>query len=225
MAYDLNPKFGADQSFSESARRVTDLLWETTGGDVASFPKSYLETLRHEFSEGKVSMLELIDRVDLGPEASYDDYCEIVDALMSVDPEAWPDPESVVEVPAGRLQFEIEPDLDFSEFNFEEVMEEEAGMEGPEGEEVVEEEVTVSDPLSEKMELFLRKVIASVYRDGVTEVTDNEGNPPNQANNYLMSDDGKQFAGIFYDTPPNAQAKKFPFVISEAGSGKWNIQY
>ena len=230
MAYDRNPKFGKDQSFSEGARRVTDLLWETTGGDVAAYPKSYLENLRYEFSDGKVSMLELIDRVDLGPNATYEDYCEVVDSLLSVDPGQWPSPDAVVEIPAGRLQHEIEPEFDFSEFDFaDEVTEEAMVAEGPGGE-VAEEEVAVTptqspDALSEKMELFFKKVISSVYLDGVTEVTDPEGNPPNAANNYLLSEDGKQFTGIFFDSPPNEQAKKFPFVISEKGDGKWMIQY
>jgi hypothetical protein len=231
MAYDRNPKFGKDQSFSEGARRVTDLLWETTRGDLTAFPKSYLENLRYEFSDGKVSMLELIDRVDLGPDATYEDYCEVVDALMSVNPDEWPNPDSVVEVPKGHLQFEIEPDYDFSEFDFADEIEEEAAVEeGPEGvvaEEAVAEQQTSGQPdaMSEKMELFFKKVIASVYLDGVTSVTDAQGNPPNAANNYLLSPDGKQFTGIFYDSPPNEKAKQFPFVISEKGQGKWMISY
>lgn len=232
MAYDRNPKYGKDQSFSEGARRVTDLLWETTGGDVAAFPKSYLENLRYEFSDGKVSMLELIDRVDLGPNASYEDYCEVVDALMSVNPTQWPNPDTVVSVPSSHLQFEIEPDLDFSEFDFaDDITEEGAVAEGPEGE-VAAEEITERpaptqqpDNLSDKMETFFKKVIASVYLDGVTEVTDMEGNPPNSANNYLLSPDGKEFRGVFYDAPPNEQAKKFPFVITEKADGKWQISY
>lgn len=219
MAFDRNPKFGADQTFSEGARRVADFLWENTGGDVSSFPKSYLENLRYEFSDGKVSMLELIDRVDLGPNATYEDYCEVIDALMSVDADEWPNPDSVVEIPAGRLQHEIQPDYDFSEFAFAEEVEEE---------EVVKEQAGPTqqgDALSEKMELFFKKVISSVYLDGVTEVTDSEGNPPNSANNYLLSEDGKQFEGVFYDAPPNEKAKKFPFVIQEKTDGRWQIQY
>lgn len=206
MAYDRNPQFGKDQSFSEGARRVADLLWDTTCGDVSAFPKSYLENLRYEFSDGKVSMLELIDRVDLGPEATYEDYCEVVDALMSVEPGQWPNPDSVLEVPSGHLQHEVEPDLDFSEFNF-------------------VEEAPAASGMSEKMELFFKKVISSVYLDGVTAVTDMEGNPPNEANNYLLSEDGKQFTGVFYDSPPNEKAKSFPFVISEKGDGNWQIKY
>jgi hypothetical protein len=217
MAFDQNPRFGSDRAFADGAKRVTDLLWETTGGDLSAFPRSYLENLRHEFFEGTVSMLELIDRVDLGPNATYEDYCEVVDALMAVDPNQWPDPEDVISV-SPDLLFEFESDSDFSEFDFiEEEVEEE--------EEVVEVGETAPDPMSSKMELFLKKAIASVYMDGVTEVTDAQGNPPNASNNYLMAPDGKSFSGIFYDSAPNEQVKKFPFVISENQQGTWQIKY
>ena len=79
--------------------------------------------------------------------------------------------------------------------------------------------------MSEKMEMFFKKVISSVYLDGVTEVTDAEGNPPNSSNNYLLSEDGKTFSGIFYDSPPNEKAKQFPFQITEKAEGTWQIQY
>jgi hypothetical protein len=219
MSFDRNPKFGKDQTFSEGARRVTDLLWETTGGDLSSYPKTYLENLRYEFSDGKVSMLELIDRVDFGPDATYDEYCEVIEALLSVDPEQWPDPESVVEIQPSHLQFEIQPDYDFSEFDFaEEIVEEETVSERP-------APTQQGDAMSEKMEMFFKKVISSVYLDGVTEVTDAEGNPPNSSNNYLLSEDGKTFSGIFYDSPPNEKAKQFPFQITEKAEGTWQIQY
>ena len=160
-------------------------------------------------------MLELIDRVDLGPGATYDDYCEVVETLMCVQPDSWPNPDSVVEVPKGHLLYEVEPE--YSEFDFvsfaEDMEQQAAGNPAP------------ADAMSEKMELFFKKVIASVYLDGVTSVTDAQGNPPNSANNYLMSEDGKQFTGIFYDAPPNEQAKKFPFTIQENQSGKWVISY
>jgi hypothetical protein len=228
MAYDRNPKFGEDRAFADGAKRVTDLLWETTGGNLSEFPRSYLENLRHEFSEGTVSMLEIIDRIDLGPDATYDDYCEVVDALLEVDPLLWPNPEDVVETPAGML-FEVEPDYDFTEFDFaDEVIEEAAIAEGPGGavaEEAVAEEQTAPDPFSTKMELFFKKVISSVYLDGVTEVTDAQGNPPNASNNYLMAPDGKSFSGIFYDSPPSEKAKKFPFTITENQQGNWQIKY
>jgi hypothetical protein len=226
MALDRNPAFGRDQSFRENAIRVLDLLWENTGGDVTAFPKSYMETLRHEFSDGTVSMLELIDRVNLGPDATYEDYCEVREALMSVDYDEWPDPEDIVEVPYGHLVHEIDPSIDYSEvMDFaDEIVAEGMATDEPEGE-VAEPGQPAQDPLSEKMELFFKKVISSVYMDGVTEVTDAQGNPPNSSNNYLMAPDGKTFSGIFYDSPPNEQAKQYPFTITEGQNGKWSIKY
>lgn len=218
MAFDRNPKFGVDQSFTRGARQVADLLWEMSEGNLSSITPSYLVNLRHQYEDGSISMLEVIDRVDLGQEASYEDYCELVDSLLKVDPSEWPHPEDILTVSAEALQFQIEPDFDFSEFEGwdfeEEVMEEEAVV-----------EVDEPDPFSAKMETFLKKVIASVYIDGVSDVTDMEGNPPNAANNYLLSGDGKTYKGIFYDTVPNGKSKQFPFTITENEQGKWSIKY
>lgn len=213
MVLDRNPKFAENTYFENNARKVTDLLWETTGGDPSKFPVSYLETLRHDYSDGKVSMLELMDRIDLGENATYEDYCEVVDKLICVDSSFWPNPSSITEVQISKLLYEIEPEFNFSEFDF--------------ADEIIEEEVAVGevDTMSDKMETFLKKVISSVYLDGVTEVTDTEGNPPNSQNNYLLSEDGKTFQGIFYDSPPNESAKKFPFQITEGADNQWTIKY
>ncbi len=202
MVFDRNPKYGADQSFSEGAKRVTDLLWETTGGDLSSAPLSYLENLRHEYSNGKVSMLELMDRVDLGQDATYEDYCEVFDALLEVDPDRWPNPESVLSVDKDSLLYEIEPE--FSEFD---------EVDFAEGDE----------DMSSKMETFLKKVISSVYLDGVSEVTDTSGDPPNSSNNYLLSDDGKEFSGVFHGSTEKGK-KTFPFTITD-NNGQWSIKY
>ena len=203
MAFDRNPKFGADLSFTEGARRVADMLWENTGGDVTQFPKSYLETLRHDYADGKVSMLELMDRVDLGPGATYEEYCEVVDSLLGVNPNSWPAPESVLTVDKGALLYEVEQDFsefeEFDEFNFAE------------------------DDMSGKMETFLKKVISSVYLDGVSSVTDDNGDPPNENNNYLLSDDGKEFSGVFYGSTVKGK-EAFPFTITD-NNGKWSIEY
>jgi hypothetical protein len=202
MAFDRNPKYGADQTFFEGAKRVTDLLWETTGGDLSSTPLSYLENLRHEYVDGKVSMLELMDRVDLGENATYDDYCEVVDNLLKVDPSRWPQPESVLSVKTSDLLYEVQPEFsEFDEVDFAES----------------------DDDMSSKMESFLKKVIATVYMDGVTNVTDTNGDPPNLNNNYLLSDDGKEFSGLFYGKT-NKGDKAYPFAITD-NNGKWVIEY
>ena len=219
MTFDRNSRFGVDASYESSARRVADLLWETTKGDLSSVPQSYLETFRHDFSDGNLSMLEFIDRVNLGADATYEDYCEAVDKLMSVPPSSWPknlDNEDIYAVYPSELKYNIEPDYDFSEFDFaDELIAEE---------EVVTEGQPAADPLSSKMELFFKKVISSVYLDGVGSVTDVNGNPPNAANNYLMAPDGKSFTGKFYDQAA-AEGKEFPFQIMEDQSGTWTIKY
>lgn len=203
MSFDINPKFGADQSFSEGARRVTDFLWDTTEGDLSRTPPSYLESLRHEFSDGRVSMLELIDRVDLGPNATYEDYCEVVDSLLAVNPDSWPDPTTVQSVSSDRLLYELESSEDFSEFDTEDFAEGDMGS---------------------KMEKFLQKVIGTVYMDGVGKVVDSNGKPPSEENNFLMSDDGKEFSGVFFDKR-KPREKHFPFTIQEKANGQWSINY
>jgi hypothetical protein len=216
MVFDRNSQFGEDQHFSEGALRVAQFLWENAGKDPSTYPRSYLDNLRHEYSDGKVSMLDLIDRVDLGPEATYEEYCEVVDMLLYADPARFPNIPGILEIQPSHLDFELDdPEFDFSEFGFaEEVVEESVPGQAP-----------AQDPMSAKMETFLKKVIASVYMDGVTEVTDVQGNPPTAANDYLLSEDGKSFSGIFYDSPPNEKAKQYPFKISDKGNGQWQIQY
>jgi hypothetical protein len=195
---DRNPRFGEDSRFQADARRVADLLWETCGTNFSEMPPSYLSTLRHEYSDGKVSMCELMDRIDLGPDATYEEYCEVFDKLLYVEPGQFPNPDSVLEVKTRELLVETQ---DFAEaFDFAE-----------------------DDNLSANVEKFLRKVIASVYTDGVSDVSDDEGNPPSEANNYLLSDDGTQFTGVFYDKD-GSKTKEFPFVISEK-NGRWSISY
>jgi hypothetical protein len=203
MTYDRNPKFGADAHFQATAKRVGDMLWETTHGDVSAIPSSYLETLRHEYAEGKVSMLELMDRVDLGEDATYEDYCEVFYGLLSVDRDQWPDPKSVLYVDPAKIATAKNPEpFDFEEFDFAEVAD-----------------------MSHKIEKFLKKVISSVYLDGVSSVTDQTGNPPNEANNYLLSEDGTEFKGVFFDNSDPDNVKKFPFAIQDDSTGKWSIRY
>jgi hypothetical protein len=79
------------------------------------------------------------------------------------------------------------------------------------------------DDMSSKMETFLKKVISSVYLDGVSDVTDASGDPPNEANNYLLSDDGKEFSGIFHGSTAKGK-KTFPFTITD-NNGQWSIKY
>lgn len=202
---DKNPYFGKDEKFESNARRVTDMLWQITGGNMNSIPPAYLDNLSYQYSDGSISMLNTLDKVDFNEDTTYEEFSEVVDKLIKVNPKEWPFAESIQEIQVGKLLYEVEEDpFEFSEDEF---------------------DFASPGDMSKKVELFLKKVIASVYLDGVTSVTDREGNPPNEDNNYLLSEDGKSFAGIFYDAPPNENAKKFPFKISEKANGKWQIKY
>lgn len=202
-----NPYSGEDDQFQIAAKKATDFLWETTSGDLSDVPESYLASLNHNYSDGSISMLSQLNKVDFSEITAYEDYSKVVDSLIKVNPDEWPDPEFTELIQPSKLNFNIHPDFNFSEDEFEFA------------------EGDSDDDLTDKMELFFKKVISSVYLDGVTTVTDRDGNPPNKANNYLMDPDGKSFAGIFYDSPPNATAKKFPFKLSEKSDGKWQIKY
>jgi hypothetical protein len=199
---DRNPRFNEDLKFRNDAEKVRDLLWETMGTNFSELPASYLETLRHEYANGRVSMCSLMDRVDLGPEATYEEYCEVFDRLLDCDYSEFPDADSVLEVKTDRLFLSQTEDFSEDAFDFAD-----------------------GGDLSHKVELFLRKVISSVYTDGVSDVSDSEGNPPNPSNNFLLSEDGTQYSGIFYDRDDaTGKTKEFPFTITQKGD-RWQISY
>lgn len=206
MVLDRNPSFGRDEQFEMNARNVANILWQATGGDFSKVPASYLETLSHSYNDGSESFLSQLHKVDFSEGTTEEEFWGVVEELIRVDPENWPEPEFIESIPSGKLLYEIEPEpFDFSEFDW---------------------DFASPADMSDKVELFLKKTIASVYTDGVTAVTDKEGNPPNARNSYLMSADGKSFSGIFHDAPVGEENDKhFPFVISENKKGAWQIQY
>lgn len=204
MVLDRNPKFGEDTQYQMNASRVADMLWSATKGQLRNIPSSYLENLDYEYSDGFISLLGLLDKVTFSGQPSYEEFVEVVKNLIYVDPNAWTFAESILEIQAEKLlSASHESEFDYSEmFDF-----------------------AAPGDMSDKVELFLKKVIASVYRDGVSSVTDKEGNPPNAQNRYLLSEDGKSFEGIFYDKVDANNQKKFPFVIRENSEGNYEISY
>lgn len=204
MTYDRNPYLSKDDQFISSAMKAVDVLWEATGGDLSNTPEDYLNSLNYSYSDGSVSMLNQLNKVDFSEDTTYEEFLSVAKSLVKVDPEQWPETSFTEEIQSSKLLHEVDPAVDFSEDEL---------------------DFADGDDMSSKMELFFKKVISSVYLDGVTSVTDKNGNPPNAANNYLMAPDGKSFSGIFYDSPPDEKAKKFPFKISEKSDGKWQIKY
>ncbi len=194
---DKNPSFGKDEGFANMARKAADVLWQGTKGNTQAIPSAYLRNLDHEYSDGSVSLLSQLNKVSLS-EGSYEEFSEVVNVLVRTDMDDWPELDSIQEIQAEKLFSEDEFDFDW--------------------------DFAEPQDMSSKVELFLKKVIASVYRDGVTEVSDKLGNPPNPSNNYLMGKDGS-FSGVFYDAPEGEDVKEFPFRIKEVSPGKWEILY
>jgi hypothetical protein len=204
MFIDLNPKFGTDFRNASNARKVADMLWGVTGGDFTKVPPSYMNQMGFEYSDGSISLLDQLNKVEFS-EGTYQEFSDVVDHLIRVDSEDWPDRDSILSIQSEKLLKDT--GIDFRES---------AGFDFSYAE---------KRDMSRKMELFFRKVISSVYTDGVTSVTDKNGNPPNAQNNYLMAPDGKSFSGIFYDSNNEVKPKKFSFNIKENSDGNWEISY
>jgi len=204
MVYDINPSFGEDERYESSARRVTDLLWENSKGNPQDIPDNYVRGLGHEYADGSVSLLNLLNKVSLS-EGTYSEFSEVVDRLIHTQIDEWPNEDSILEIQSDKLLYELEEEpFEFGEFDW---------------------DFSSPSDMSGKIELFLKKVISSVYLDGVSRVTDKEGNPPNLANNYLMAPGSKSFSGTFYDSSDPKNKKQFDFEIKQNGDGEWEIQY
>lgn len=195
--FDANPKFGADHNYAATASRVAESLWEACGGDVSIIPQYYLDQLAYEYSDGRQSLLPALDRLTSDEKITYEEFSEAVGELIYGS--AGVSPDDIVELPISKLLAEPAP-IDFSELN---------SVDFAEGD------------LGPKVQTFLKKVISSIYTDGVTRVTDKNGQPPSEENNFLLSEDGTEFSGLFFDA---VSKKKFPFRIVEK-NGKWSIQY
>lgn len=203
MTIDRNPSFGVDSIKEKQAHQVTDMLWSLSRGDLSKVPQPYLDSLSFEYSDGSVSLLDQLSKVEFSEGATHEDFQSVVNSLIKVDPQSWPFSESILSIQPDKLVNDTYP-------SYSESLEQPWDFSSPED-------------MSKKVELFLKKVISSVYLDGVRAVTDSEGNPPNLNNNYLMSDDGS-FSGVFYDSDPN-EDKSFPFEIKEKSDGNYEISY
>lgn len=79
---------------------------------------------------------------------------------------------------------------------------------------------TTIDPVTAEVTQMLLTAINAVYTPGAVSIDDGRGNPPTEANNYLMSEDGTFFSGEF----TGADNEVFPFVIRD-NNGVWGIEY
>jgi hypothetical protein len=74
------------------------------------------------------------------------------------------------------------------------------------------------DKIAPALIRFLLQSGEKGYKDGVDEISDAEGNPPNQANNWLYDQEQDSFSGQFIDRRPGRD-RVFQFVIEREGDG------
>lgn len=165
----------SDTAYMALAKRSLPLLIEGVKGDFASIPDQYLEYLAHEYSDGDISLLPALSRLEGADELEPWQFEEVLEALGKVDPNEWPDLYNIESIFAPGI-------LD----KFSETLENEDELQ------YVEDNLGTS----EKTQKVLKGVIESVFGEPVEKIRSRQGKFPSQSNNFLQEKDGT-FAGTF----------------------------
>ena len=75
--------------------------------------------------------------------------------------------------------------------------------------------------LSVEVSSFLTSLLKKYYGPNIAGVADAKGQPPSEDNNYLMSEDGNTFEGVFHDP---VKMESFSFVFKRTKTG-WSVKY
>lgn len=158
----------ADAAYQAKYLGVARMLWDASHGVAEDIPENYCEYLSHEYSDGDISLVPLLPKLDYTENLEEWEVEEAIEMLGKVSPEDWPNVENIQSISAEALLQEPE------EFSF------------------------VEDNLStaEKAERILSQAISSVFGAPVSEIRSEKGYFPNPKNNFLQEDDGT-FAGTF----------------------------
>ncbi len=178
-----------DKAFLAKYLPMARLLWEASEGCPERIPTDYCEHLKHEYTDGDISMGSLLSKVEEFSEMDEVEIEEAIEILGKINPEDWPAIEDIEGVSLEELLRVY--DEDASEFDF------------------------VEDNLStaEKVEKVLIEVISSVFGDRVSTIRSEKGYFASPKNNFLQEDDGT-FAGTFMH-----DGKKFVFEVAPAEDG------
>ena len=179
----------ADAAYQAKFLPMARLLWDASQGVPQDIPSDYCEHLHHEYIDGDISLVPLLNRFDYTEGLEDFEVEEAIEMLGKVSPTDWPHFEDIEGVSVEELLRIY--DEDASEFDF------------------------VEDNLStaEKVEKVLIEVISSVFGDTVSTIRSEKNYYPNPKNNFLQEEDGT-FAGTFmYD------GNKFMFEVAPAEDG------
>ena len=186
-----------DQAYSARYLSVARILWEASQGNPGSIPQDYCEHLSHNYADGDVSLVPLLNRLEEFSELDDFEIDEAIEMLGKVSPGDWPEVEDVEGVSVEELLRVYDTDAT-----------------DPEGFNFVEDNLSTA----EKVEKVLIEVISSVFGDKVSTIRSEKGYFANPKNNFLQEDDGT-FAGTFmYD------GNKFMFEVYPDEQG-WGCTY
>jgi hypothetical protein len=178
-----------DSAYQAKYLSVARMLWNSSEGNPSGIPEHYAAHLSHEYSDGSVSLVNLLPKFELTEGLEPEEIEEAIELLGRVNPEDWPYMEDIEGIDIPELLSIY--DEDASGFDF------------------------VEDNLgtAEKVEKVLKEVISSVFGDKVNTIRNSNGNYPNPDNKFLQLDDGT-FGGTFkYD------GKTFKFEVAPAEDG------
>jgi hypothetical protein len=178
-----------DSAYTAKYLGIARMLWEASEGNPSDIPEGYCEHLKHEYIDGDISLVSLLNKFDYTEGLEDFEIEEAIEALGKVSPEDWPAVEDVQGVSVEELLKVYDEDASSVDY--------------------------VEDNLStaEKVEKVLIEVISSVFGDKVSTIRSEKGYFANPKNNFLQEDDGT-FAGTFeYD------GNKFMFEVAPAEDG------
>jgi len=162
----MNP----DSAYLAKALPMARLLYEASRGDFECVPETYSEHFSHCFQDGDVSLLSAFSKFSIDGELENWELDEAIELLSKVEPDFWPDPESIEHLDLGGIfSNEQEESLDFVEDNL---------------------------SSSERAQKVLSVVIYSVFGEKVDTIRDRSGNFPSPKNSFLQDEDGT-FSGTF----------------------------
>jgi len=179
----------ADAAYQAKYLSAARMLWEASGGVPQDIPSNYCEYLRHEYADGDISLVALLNKFDYTEELEDFEIDEAIEALGKVNPDDWPNIDEIEGISVEKLLHIYDEDASSVDF--------------------------VEDNLStaEKVEKVLIEVISSVFGDRVSSIRSEKGYYANPKNNFLQEDDGT-FAGTF-----EAEGYKFFFEVFPGEGG------
>lgn len=160
----------SDWTYASTYANNLKLLFQASGESWAGIPEEYLAHFYHEYEDGDISLLPLVNKLsntDFLEDCQID---EVVEVLSKVNASEWTDLDSVEAIDAESI-------LSNSFANISDY---------------VEDNLSTAD----KVEKVLKVVIEDSFDKGVQYIRSRKGKYPSPENNFLQEEDGT-FAGIF----------------------------